>query len=105
MATATKRVIELSEGCRLSESHDLISIRHFVPILAVPRLLPRGSLCPELAELRNVEIRQAPEDDTVTGYSIRGIDISGIADDVRNACEEIDKLVNSWVATKDVVCL
>lgn len=100
---AAARVLELSEGCRWEECHDVISIRHFVPILAVPRLIPRGTLCPELAALSNVEIRQTPEDDIVTGFSIRGIDMSGTGDDVRNACSVIDHLVESWIATKDVV--
>lgn len=49
VAEAKKRVIELTDGSTLEDCHELISLRHFVPLLAVQKLFPRpGSVCDEL---------------------------------------------------------
>lgn len=101
---ARKRVIELTDGSTLEDCHELISIRHFVPLLAVPKLFPRpGCVCDELVGFRSVAIRVSPEEDTIAGFSTRGIDISGIATDVRSVCEEVDQLVDNWVKAKEIV--
>ena len=101
---AKKRVIELTNGSTLEECCELISIRHFVPLLAVPKLIPRpGSVCEELTCFHSVSIRMSPEEDIIAGFSTRGLDISGVAADVRLVCQEIDQLVDGWVQTKEIV--
>ena len=97
VAEAKKRVIELTDGSTLEDCHELISLRHCVPF-------PRpGSVCDELTGFRSVAIRVSPEEDIIAGFSTRGLDISGIASDVRLVCEEINQLVDGWVKAKEIV--
>ena len=104
VAEAKKRVIELTDGSTLEDCHELVSLRHFVPLLAVQKLFPRpGSVCDELTGFRSVAIRVSPEEDIIAGFSTRGLDISGIASDVRLVCEEINQLVDGWVKAKEIV--
>lgn len=106
VALAKQRVIERTGGSCLNECHDLITLRHFVPLQAVPRLIMRpGVVCKELASFHGVEIRACPEEELVAGFTRRGVDISGVADDVLKVINTIDTLVNDWIAAKTIVNL
>ena len=107
VALAKQRVvIERTGGSCLNECHDLITLRHFVPLQAVPRLIMRpGVVCEELASFHGVEIRACPEEELVAGFTRRGVDISGVADDVLKVINTIDTLVNDWIAAKTIVNL
>lgn len=103
---AKQRVIELTGGSCLNACHELITIRHFVPLQAVSRLIVRpGVVCDELASFHGVEIRACPEEELIAGFTRRGIDISGVGDDVLKVINTIDALVNDWIAAKTIVGL
>ena len=106
VAVAKQRVIELTGGSCLNACHELITVRHFVPLQAVSRLIVRtGVVCDELASFHGVEIRACPEEELIAGFTRRGIDISGVADDVLKVIDTIDSLVNDWIASKTIVSL
>ena len=52
-----------------------------------------------------MEIRACPEEELVAGFTRRGVDISGVADDVLKVINTIDTLVNDWIAAKTIVNL
>lgn len=101
---AVDRVKSITGGSELETYPGSVSVRVAVPAQAIPLLFPKGEvICSELKDCASVLCRPAPDEDSVSGFSVHGVDLSGATADVVATSRRIAEVIHEWVADKKIV--
>lgn len=104
MNRAVERVKEITGGAELASYPGNVSYRASVPVQAIPLLFPKNEvICAELREFTSVVCRPAPEEDSVPGFTVHGVDVYGAPADVVALTQRMEAVVEEWVEKKTIV--
>lgn len=103
MVFATTKIKSLVNAYELVDYPSAVSIRIAVPVQSIPLLFPKDEPHPSLAPFDKLLIQPAPIEDTIAGYSTRGVDISGTTKDVVKVKSIIEGLVKEWIEEGKIV--
>ncbi|KAK8821857.1 hypothetical protein WA556_002302, partial [Blastocystis sp. ATCC 50177/Nand II] len=100
---AVERVKEITGGAELASYPGNVSYRASVPVQAIPLLFPKNEvICAELREFTSVVCRPAPEEDSVPGFTVHGVDVYGAPADVVTLTQRMEEVVKEWVEKKTI---
>ena len=104
MNRAVELVKDLAAGAELASYPGNVSYRASVPVQAIPLLFPKNEvICSELREFTSVVCRPAPEEDSIPGFTVHGVDLYGASQDVVALLTRMKEVVKQWEEAKKIV--
>ena len=106
VAKASAYIKEFTGGNSMENYPSDVSLRIFVPIQAFYRLCPQDSSKSYIqGKFPSVSVTPSPDFSACTGFSTRGVDLSGPGSAVADAKRQIESLVHDWVGHREIVAI